>query len=93
MAGVFFLSLALFIHSFIKPGDIGGIRAMPFYNLVFGSIHTFPVLDRIIALLILLIIGYMLIRIGARYVLLEFRSFMPAIFFSCFLSPSPPPSR
>jgi len=84
MAGIFVLSLALFMKSFIQPGEITGITAMPFYNLVFGSIHTIPFLDRLVALVFLLVIGYMLIRIGVRYVLLEFRSFMPAFFFLLF---------
>ena len=84
MAGVFVLSLALFMKSFIQPGEITGITAMPFYDLVFGSIHTIPFLDRLIALVFLLVIGYMLIRIGVRYVLLQFRSFMPAVFFLLF---------
>jgi hypothetical protein len=89
MAGVFFLSLALFMKSFIPPGEISGITAMPFYNLVFGSLHTIPFLDRFIALIFLLVIGYMLIRIGVRYVLLEFRSFMPAVFFVLFSAALP----
>jgi len=84
MATVFLLSIVLFIKSFIQPVQFTGFEAMPFYNLVFGAIHTVPVLDRIVALIFMMIIGYMLIRIGARYVLLSFRSFMPAVFFLLF---------
>jgi hypothetical protein len=84
MAVVILLSLAIFIKSLIRPGEFGSFTAMPFYNLLFSSIHKVPVIDGIIALILLLILCYMLIRIGVRNVLLEFRSFMPALFFILF---------
>ncbi|MEN8193440.1 MAG: DUF6427 family protein, partial [Bacteroidota bacterium] len=89
-AGLIILSLVIFIKSFIQSGgpeEVNGMVAysgMPFYNLIFGSIHTTPFLNRIITLLLLWTISYMLIRISVRYVLLESRSFMPAIFFLLF---------
>ena len=84
------LSLAIFIKSFILSGGPVGVDGMvaysdmPFYNLLFGAIHTTPILNRIIALLLLWILSYMLIRMSVRNVLLEFRSFMPATFFLLF---------
>lgn len=90
MAGLVVVTLAIFLKSFIQPGDPGGhsglleISDMPFYNLIFGEIHFRPVLNRIITLVLLFIISYMLIRISVRYVLLEFRSLMPAFFFILF---------
>ena len=68
-------------------GGADGLRAysaMPFYNMIFGAIHTTPIINRIVTLFLLWIICYMLIRIGVRYVLLEIRSLMPAIFFLVF---------
>ena len=84
MAGLVVMVLAIFLKTFIQVGATGIVEysAMPFYNLVFGAIHTTPILNRVISLLLL--ISYMLIRIAARYVLLEFRSFMPAFFFLMF---------
>ena len=90
MAGLVVVTLAIFLKSFIHPGDPGGhsglmeISDMPFYNLIFGEIHFRPVLNRIVTLVLLFIISYMLIRISVRYVLLEFRSLMPAFFFILF---------
>ncbi|MEN8158101.1 MAG: hypothetical protein ABFS10_14205 [Bacteroidota bacterium] len=84
IAALFLLSLGLFMKSFIQLGEVSGERAMPLYNLFFGSVHTVPFLDRFIALILFLILGYMLIRIGVRYVLLDFRSYMPALFFLLF---------
>ncbi|MFH0756501.1 MAG: DUF6427 family protein [Bacteroidota bacterium] len=84
MAGVIFLALGLLMKSLIHPPEIIAYTGMPFYNLVFGALNTLPFLDRIVALVFLLILCYMLVRIGARYVLLEFRSFMPAVFFLLF---------
>jgi len=90
MAGLIVVALAIFLKSFIQTGEAGGhsglleISDMPFYNLIFGEIHFRPVLNRIVTLVLLFTISYMLIRIGVRYVLLEFRSLMPAFFFIMF---------
>jgi hypothetical protein len=84
MAAIILLAIALFMKSFIYSVAPDGFTAMPFYNLVFGAVHRVPVLDRIIALALVLVNGYMLIRLGVRYVLLDFRSFMPALFFILF---------
>ncbi len=93
VAGIVILSLAIFVKSFITGGgmnaagigpEAGTVTAMPFYNLIFGAIHTIPTLDRIITLLILWVLCYMLNRIGSRDVLLDSRSLMPSIFFILF---------
>ncbi len=90
MAGLMVLSLAIFLKSFIElktTGADSGLVAysdMPFYNLFFGAIHTKPIINLISTLLFLWILCYTLIRINVRYVLLEFRSFMPATFFLLF---------
>ncbi len=65
----------------IRAEELTGYTGMPFYRLIFGAIHNIPVLNRIIALAFMLLMGYMLIRIGVRYVLLPISSLMPAIFF------------
>jgi uncharacterized protein DUF6427 len=89
MAGIFILTLALFIISMIRAQEVTGFTAMPFYNLIFGSVHNHPILNRVIAMVIMMILGYMLVRIGARYVLLKIRSFMPALFFVIFSAALP----
>lgn len=89
MMGVFFLALALFTGSFIRGIDPVASKAMPFYNLVFRSVHEYPILNRILTIAILIILGYMLIRIGVRYILLEFRSYMPAVFLLLFTMAHP----
>jgi len=90
LAGLFLLALAIFMKTFIFAVQNGGSdvatdhAAMPFYNLLFGAIPTKPILDHIAALALSLFITYMLIRIGGRYVLFEFRTFMPGLFFMLF---------
>jgi hypothetical protein len=87
---LFILTIAIFLRVFIQgaePGSASEIIAytgMPFYRLIFGGIHTTPVLNRIATLLILTLISYMIIRIAVRYLLLQFRSLMPALFFILF---------
>jgi len=89
------LLIALFVPSFMDAFSAGGVKElvpytnMPFYNLVFGSIHKVPVLNHLVAMLILMLIGYTLIRIGVRYQLLQQRSLMPAIFFMLFTASLP----
>jgi hypothetical protein len=84
MAVVMLLALGLFMSCFIQQKEVAGTFAMPFYNLIFGSIHMVPFVNRLIALVITILLGYMLIRVGVRFVLLDFRSFMPAVFFILF---------
>jgi len=89
------LALAVFTRSFIlgvEPGGSGvvsGYYGMPFYNLIFGAIHTKPILNHIITLLLVIFLGYTLIRIGVRYLLLDYRSLMPGIFFLFFIMALP----
>ena len=77
---IFVLSVAVFLRSFLHPGPLEGYVGMPFYTLIFGAIHTIPLLDRIVALLLVCLLGFLLVRTGAQYVLLEQRSIMPALF-------------
>ncbi len=95
MLGLGVLTLALFLKSFIQGGDPEGSRAivahtgMPFYNMIFGAIHKAPFLNRVVAIALLILIGYILIRIAVRYALLHYRSLMPASFFILFAAVLP----
>ena len=88
LIGIF---LPSFIHDFSAEGpkELTTYVAMPFYKLVFGAIHTLPVLNHFVALLILMLMSYLLIRIGVRDQLLQQRSLMPAIFFILFTAALP----
>ena len=87
--GIFILTLALFLLSIIRAEEVSGFTAMPFYNLIFGSVHNHPILSHLITMVFMLILGYLLVRIGANFVLLEIRSFMPAVFFIIFSAALP----
>lgn len=88
-AGILLLGLALFLPPMIAGTPLREFSGMPFYSLIFGSIHEFPILNRLLALTFYLLGAYMLIRISARNVLLSFRSFMPAYFFLLFAAALP----
>jgi hypothetical protein len=94
-AGMILLLFGVFLSSFIQDLSSEGIssvadhQAMPFYNLIFGDIHTLPFLNHLVAMLLMILIGYMLIRIGVRDQLLDQRSLMPAIFFLIFTAALP----
>ena len=89
------LLLGIFLYSFIQDFSSEGVssvtehRGMPFYNLIFGAIHTVPFLNHFIAMLMMMLISYMLIRIGVRDQLLQQRSLMPATFFILFTAALP----
>lgn len=87
--GLLILSVGVFLKSFIQPGPLEGYVGMPFYSLVFGAIHTVPLIDRIVALLLLWLLGYLLVRLGISYVLLEHRSLMPGLFLFLFSAALP----
>jgi hypothetical protein len=93
--GIFLVLIAIFIPSFIddfsttRSAAIVQYSGMPFYNLIFGSIHKLPVLNHLVAMLIIMLINYTLIRIGIRDQLLQQRSQMPAIFFMLFAAALP----
>ncbi|MDF1573610.1 MAG: DUF6427 family protein [Bacteroidales bacterium] len=92
---IFLLLIAIFVPSFVDLFRTGVSReliplsGMPFYKLVFGSIHKVPVLSHLVAMLLLLMISFTLIRIGIRYPLLQQRSLMPAFFFILFAASLP----
>ena len=89
------LLIAIFIPSFIDafgahgPYELLPYSNMPFYNLIFGAIHKVPVVNHLVAMLIIMLISYTLIRIGLRDQLLQQRSLMPAVFFILFTAALP----
>jgi hypothetical protein len=94
-AGVILFLIALFVPSFINDFSAAGSpeivshTCMPFYNLIFGSIHKLPVLNHLVTMLIIMTINYTLIRTGIRDQLLSERSLMPAFFFMLFTASIP----
>jgi len=94
-AAIFLLLIAIFVPSFIDAlgangtGELQPYSNMPFYKLIFGSIHKVPVLNHFVTMVILMLISYTLIRIGVRDQLLKQRSLMPAIFFILFAAALP----
>jgi len=95
MVGLIFLLIGIFISSFISHFSNGATpsviqhQGMPFYQLIFGGIHTVPFLNHLVAMVLMLLISYMLVRIGVRDQLLEERSLMPAVFFIIFAAALP----
>ena len=93
--GMILLLLGIFLFSFIRDFSHEGVssviahQGMPFYKLIFGAIHKVPVLNHLIAVLLIMLISYMLIRIGVRDQLLVQRSLMPGIFFILFTAAIP----
>lgn len=94
-AGVILFLIGLFVPSFINDFSATGSpeivthTCMPFYDLIFGSIHKLPVLNHLVTMLIIMLINYILIRIGIRDQLLQERSLMPAFFFMLFTASIP----
>lgn len=79
--GVIIIGVALFMISFTGKTAPLEFPGMPFYELIFGAIHRLPLLNRIVTLLLVLLLCFILFRIGLHYFLLDHRSYMPAFFF------------
>lgn len=91
---IILLLIAIYVPSFIDAFNMSGeelksFTSMPFYQLIFGSIHKVPVLNYLVSMLITMLISYTLIRIGVRDQLLQQRSLMPAFFFIVFIAALP----
>jgi hypothetical protein len=78
--GVFLLALGLMIISLVNYEASAAPQAMPLYALLFGKIHTLPLLDTLLTLVLIIALAYLLVRVSVRFVLLNSRSFMPAAF-------------
>ena len=95
MAGMLLLIVGVFLYSFIRDFSGEGAslvtqhQGMPFYQLIFGAIHTVPLVNHLSAMLLMVLISMMLIRIGIRDQLLEQRSLMPGFFFILFAAAIP----
>lgn len=93
--GIILLLFAIFVPSFIDafradgPEELQSFTCMPFYDLIFGAIHRVPVVNHLVAMLIILLISFILIRIGIRDQLVQDRSLMPAVFFILFTAALP----
>lgn len=94
-AGIILLLIAIYIPSFIDTLGANSVEefqsytGMPLYDLIFGAIHKVPVVNHLVAMLIMMLISYTLIRIGVRDQLLQQRSLMPAVFFILFAAALP----
>jgi hypothetical protein len=94
-AAIVLLLIAIFVPSFIDAlgpngaEELEAYSCMPLYDLIFGAIHKVPVLNHLLAMLIMMLIAYTLIRIGVRDQLLQQRSLMPAVFFILFAAALP----
>jgi len=84
LVAIVFLCLGFLIPGLIHPLPYESLPGMPLYQLLFGGIAKHPILDGIMASLVFLLLAYLLVRIGVRFLLLENRSVMPAIFFLLF---------
>jgi hypothetical protein len=82
-------SLVMWTPSFLSLGNLGyesETQAMPFFILVDDLFEKHIILSRIVAFLFLALQAFMIVRINARYVLIQQRTFLPAFFFMVLVS-------
>lgn len=84
-AFIFFLfALGIWMSSFLSPGIIEGRiieGKMPLYLLLSSVFSGKVLLSKFFAFLLLLIAAFLLVRINAKLVLVQERTFLPAFFF------------
>jgi hypothetical protein len=81
---IFLIALGIWIPAFLSNEIIpyaSSSDAMPLYVLLASALEKLPFLNRFFALFLVLLEAFMLVRINARFVLIQQRNFLPALFF------------
>ncbi len=81
MVFIFILLLAQWMPSIIHPPAAETWNTMPMYHFVFDNLIEHPRLATVIAMLIFSASAILLVRLNAKYFLIDDRSFMPATIF------------
>jgi len=81
---IIFFGLGIWIYSFIDPVGIA-IPAdkmnMPFYEFIAGKIAFDSVFSILITFLLVLLQAFLLVQFNKRYILINYRTYLPAFFY------------
>ncbi len=89
---IFLLATGLWMPEFLSPGIAFRNEAdssMPLSSLLSQLFENAPIVSKLMAFVLMLIEAFMLVRINARFVLVQQRTFLPALFFVIVASHSP----
>jgi hypothetical protein len=81
---IFLIALGIWIPSFLSPEIITpeeSENAMPFYSLTLSFLEGHILLSKILSFTLMLFAAFLLVRINANFVLIQQRTFLPALFF------------
>jgi len=89
---ILILATGLWMPVFLSPGislTSGVESSMPLYSLLSQLFENSPIVSKLMAFLLMLVEAFLLVRINARFVLVQQRTFLPALFFIIVASHSP----
>jgi hypothetical protein len=89
---IFLLALGIWMPAFLSPEivmDGTGAANMPLYGLIGPMLEGNVLVSKLLAFAMLLFEAVMLVRINARYILVQQKTFLPALFFIIIASHSP----
>ena len=81
---ILFLALLLWLNSLLNPSGANAADldlAGPLGRLVVKPLSAFPGISSLLALLAILLCGYLLVQLNAKYVFLKTRSQLPLLFY------------
>jgi len=89
---IFLIAIVIWAPTFLSlekvetPGEITG---MPFYVFISNLLNDSLLLSHLSTFLLMLFAAFLLVRINARYILIQQKTFLPALFFIIITSFSP----
>lgn len=89
---IFLISLGIWLPAFLSPEIIAeGVNdySMPFYRMFSSFLEGQVLMSKLMAFGLVLIEAFMLVRINAKFVLVQQRTFLPALFFIIIAGHSP----
>ncbi len=81
---IFIVALFMWLPSFLSTGNFNIEKIdsqMPLYQVIFKLFHDHILFSKIIAFLLILIQSFLLVRINVRFILIQHRTFLPALFY------------
>jgi hypothetical protein len=86
---IFLIAFLLWLPGFLSPETTAfnfPVKAMPLYDIVSDLLKAKVLASKIIAFLFILFQGFLVVRLNVKFILIQQRTFLPALFFLLLVS-------